>query len=266
MRFWLLAAPRARRGIFRLSTPSMAHSKTSGRSQTRSQRRKAANAPQPLLSAPLARRSQGSGDRLPPADAAGWADPPVERRHLFVVAARPPRATQDRADRPRGAGPRGCDRVTDAHHPARRALAGKRPVRGLRQGNAPHQRSPRARDALRPHERGNDHRDLPRRREVLQGRAAHPLSYPMEISRRGQATLRRDARARIPDEGFLFLRPGQRGRRQIVQQDVRRLFAHLRPHGTSCGADARRDGPDRRRSLPRIHHPRRDRRVPGLLP
>ena len=63
---------------------------------------------------------------------------------------------------------------------------------------------------VRADQRGNDHRDLPRLREVLQEPAAQSLSYPMEIPRRAASALRRDARPRIPDEGRLFLRP-QRG-------------------------------------------------------
>ena len=129
---------------------------------------------------------------------------------------------QDRADRARGAGPRRRARAPDAHHPAGRDLAGERPLRGLRQGDAAHQRPPRARDAVRPDQRGADHRDLPRRGEVLQGPAAHPLSHPVEVPRRDQAALRRHARPRVPDEGLLFLRPHRRGRAQVLQQDVRR--------------------------------------------
>ena len=77
---------------------------------------------------------------------------------------------------------------------------------------------------------------------------------------------RRDARPRVPDEGFLFLRSHRRRRAQILQQDVRVLFADLRPHGTEIGADGGRDRPDRRQSEPRVHHPRRHRRERGLLP
>ena len=38
--------------------------------------------------------------------------------------------------------------------------------------------------------------------------------------------------------------------RRLLQQDVRRLFAHLRADGAEGDPDARRDRPDRRRSQP----------------
>ena len=53
---------------------------------------------------------------------------------------------------------------------------------------------------------------------------------------------------------------------QILQQDVRVLFADLCPHGAQIGADDRRDRADRRQSEPRVHHSRRHRRKRGLLP
>ncbi len=71
---------------------------------------------------------------------------------------------------------------------------------------------------------------------------------------------------RIPDEGRLFLRSRRRRRAPFLQQDVHRLFAHLfalRPHRHP---DGRRHRPDRRRSFPRIHHPRRHRRERSVLP
>ena len=52
----------------------------------------------------------------------------------------------------------------------------------------------------------------------------------------------------------------------VLQQDVRGLPAHVRAHGAEVDPDGGRHGPDRRRSQPRVHHPGRDRREPGLLP
>ena len=46
-----------------------------------------------------------------------------------------------------------------------------------------------------PDQRGDDHRDLPRRRASLRGPAAQSLSHPVEVPRRGAAAFRRDARA-----------------------------------------------------------------------
>jgi prolyl-tRNA synthetase len=44
--------------------------------------------------------------------------------------------------------------------------------------------------------------------------AAHALPHPVEVPRRGPPPLRRDARARVPDEGRLQLRSRRGGRRQ----------------------------------------------------
>ena len=105
-------------------------------------------------------------------------------------------------------------------------------------------------------------RDL---RQVLQGSAAQPLPHPVEVPRRGAAALRRHALARVPDEGRLFLRSRPGRRAPLLQPHVRRLSAHLRRAGPEGDPDARRYRPDRRRSQPRVHHPRRDRRERGLL-
>ena len=94
--------------------------------------------------------------------------------------------------------------------------------------------------------------DRPRRGQELPRPAEKPLPHPVEVPRRGAAALWRHARPRIPDEGQLQLRP-RRGRREaLLQQDVRRLSAHLRPHGAEGDPDARRYRADRRRSQPRI--------------
>src|ERR1700737_5164638 len=58
-----------------------------------------------LLSSHPERKSEGSGDRLAPADAARRHDATGGRRHLCLAAARLSRAEEDRADRARGAGP-----------------------------------------------------------------------------------------------------------------------------------------------------------------
>ena len=77
--------------------------------------------------------------------------------------------------------------------------------------------------------------------------------------------LRRDALARVPDEGRLFLRPRPGRRAPLLQPDVRRLSAHLPAAGPDRDPDARRYRPDRRRPQPRVHHPGLDRRERGLL-
>src|SRR5262245_1076267 len=77
------------------------------------------HAPYPLPPADPSRDPQGGGGLLPPADVAGRADPPGGGRHLRLAAARFPSAQEDRTDRSRGAGSRGCDRALDAHLAAR---------------------------------------------------------------------------------------------------------------------------------------------------
>ena len=92
-----------------------------------------------------------------------------------------------------------------------------------------------------------------------------PLPDPVEVPRRGAAALRHHAVARVPDEGRLFLRRRPGGRAPRLQPHVRRLSAHLRAARPQGDPDAGRYRTDRRRSQPRIHHPRRDRRERGVL-
>ena len=154
---------------------------------------------------------------------------------------------QGERDHPRRAEPLRRRRAPDADGAVGGPVARIRAVRRLRQGNAAHLGPARARDALRADERGDDHGDLPGLCTLLQGPAAEPLPHPVEVPRRGPATLRRHALARIPDEGRLFLRSRPGRRAPFLQQDVRRLSAHLRPDGPEVDSDARRYRPDRRR-------------------
>ena len=59
----------------------------------------------------------------------------------------------------------------------------------------------------------------------------------------------RDARARVPDEGRIFLRPRRGERAPILLSHVHRLFADLRADGPEAGADESGHGPHWRRSL-----------------
>ena len=66
----------------------------------------------------------------------------------------------------------------------------------------------------------HDHRD--RSRQSVKSYRELPqiaLSHPVEIPRRGAAALRRDARARVPDEGRLQLRSRRCRRRHSLPQD-----------------------------------------------
>ncbi len=134
---------------------------------------------------------------------------------LRLAAARRQGPAQDLRHRPRGAGPRRRDRGSDADHPVGGPLARIRTLRRLRQGDAAHPRPARSRHAVRADQRGDDHRDLPRLGALLQGSAAQSLSHPVEVSRRGEAALRRDALARIPDEGRLHASTSIRQARAI---------------------------------------------------
>ena len=174
---------------------------------TRTDSRKAAHATVAFLSSHPQGESEGSGDRLASPDAARRHDPAGSRRHLCLAAARLAGAEEDRADRARGAEPRRRARTADADAATGRPLARERPLRRLRPRNAAHRRPPQARAAVRADQRGNDHRDLPRLHQVVPKPAAQPLSHPVEVPRRAAAAFRRDARARIPDEGCLFVRP-----------------------------------------------------------
>ena len=142
----------------------------------------------------------------------------------------------------------GAVELADADDPVRRPVAGIGPLRRLWQGDAAHPGPARARHAVRADQRGDDHRDLPRLCALLQGSAAEPLPHPVEVPRRGAPALRRHALARVPDEGRLFLRSRPGRRAPFLQQDVRGLSAHLRPHGPEGDPDARRYRPDRRRT------------------
>ena len=62
----------------------------------------------------------------------------------------------------------------------------KRPIRRLWARDAADPRSARARDPVRPDERGDDHRSLPRRGQELSRPPADALSHPVEVPGRGQ--------------------------------------------------------------------------------
>ena len=224
-----------------------------------------AHASLPVFPADPARDPQGSRDRLAPAHAAGGHDPPGGGRHLRLPAPGLPGAAQGLPHRARGTGPRRRHRNADAHTAAGGTVARKRTLRGLRQGNAAHQGSARARSPLRTHQRGDDRRDLSRLCAIVQGFAAEPLPHPMEIPGRDATAVRHHAVAGVPHEGRLFVRPRPGRRPACLQQDVRRLFADLRAHGAQGDPDGRGDRADRGQSQPRIHDFGRDRRERGLL-
>ena len=91
------------------------------------------------------------------------------------------REEQDRGRRARSA---------DADDPAGRSVARERALRGLRQGDAAHHRPARARHALRPDQRGADHRHLPqtRSRAIATCRRTSITSSGSSATRCGRAS------------------------------------------------------------------------------
>ena len=97
---------------------------------------------------------------------------------------------EDRADRPRGAGPGRRGRIADADHPVGRPVAPVGPLRRLRPGDAALPGPARARDALRADQRGDDHPDLPRRRSnpIATCRARSTISSGSSATRSARAS------------------------------------------------------------------------------
>ena len=153
----------------------------------------------------------------------------------------------------------------DADDPVGGTVARERALRRLWQGDAAHPGPARARHAVWADQRGDDHRPVPPVGAFLPRAAADPLSYPVEVPRRGAAAVRRDAGARVPDEGRVFVRPGLCRRGGELSHDDAGLYAHLPAHGAEGDPDGGGQRPDRRRPQPRVHHPGADRREPGVL-
>src|SRR5262249_17324181 len=103
----------------------------------------------PFLSAYSEGESEGGGDCVAPADAARGHAAAGGCRNLCVATARLSGVEENRADRSRGTGSRRRARIVDAHIAACRSLARERALRRVWTGNAPHQRSPQARTAVR---------------------------------------------------------------------------------------------------------------------
>ena len=162
---------------------------------------------------PLLKENPGRGaDRLASADAARRHDPAVERRHLFLAAAGFPRAASKVEQIVR--------EEQDAAGAQELLMPTLQPAELWRESG---RYEDYGKEMLRIRDRHE--RDMlygPTNEELitdivrncdqeLSRLAEESLSHPVEIPRRGAAALRRDARARIPDEGCLFLR-SRRGR------------------------------------------------------
>ena len=102
------------------------------------------------------------------------------------------------------------------------------------------------------HVRGSHHRPRTEGDQQLQAAADQFLSYPDEIPRRGPPALRRDALARIRDEGRLFVRRRPCRDAGLLPGDVRRVRADLHADGPQVPRGRRRHGADRRQRVARI--------------
>ena len=91
---------------------------------------------------------------------------------------------------------------------------------------------------VRPDARGSDHRHRAQGNAQLQAAAGQLLPDPDQVPRRDPPALRRDARARIPDEGRVFVRRRQAPACCSLPRDVRRLRAHLHALGLQFRAVA----------------------------
>jgi prolyl-tRNA synthetase len=94
--------------------------------------------------------------------------------------------------------------------------------------------------------------DLARESQELQAVAGQFLSDPDQVPRRGPPALRRHARARVPDEGRLFLPPGSGLAGRDLRGDVRDLQPHLPPLRARLPPGAGRHRQHRRQRLPRV--------------
>ena len=117
--------------------------------------------------------------------------------------------------------------------------------------------------------RGGHHRHRAEGAQELQAAADQPVSHPDQVPRRGAAALRRDALARVRDEGRVLVRRRQGRDAEVVPGDVRRVRAHLRADGAQVSRGRGRHRPDRRQRVARVPGARRfgrgrDRVVPRV--
>ena len=120
-----------------------------------------------------------------------------------------------------------------------------------------------------PDRRGSDVRHRAQGDPQLPPAAGELLPDPDQVPRRDPPALRRDARARVHDEGRVFVRRRLRGPEEELPGDVRRVHAHLHAPGPRVPRGRRRHGRDRRHGLPRVPGARglrrgRDRLFPGF--
>ena len=131
------------------------------------------------------------------------------------------------------------------HVAARRAVAGNRALGEVRPAAAADQGPPRARLPVRPDARGSDHRHRAQGDPQLPAAAGQPLPDPDQVPRRDPAALRRDARARVPDEGRVLVR---RRRRRHDARATRRCTTPTRASSRGSASRSARSTPTPARS------------------
>ena len=155
----------------------------------------------------------------------------------------------------------GAQEVLDARGAAGGAVAGVRPLAGLRQGAAALQGPPRPGLLLRPDPRGSHHRPGAPGGQLLPAAADQPLPDPDEVPGRDPAPLRPDARPGVHHEGRLQLRRGRNRRRSLLPpmyDAYNRIFSRCGLRFGGRGGHRHH----RRQLLPRVHGPGGDRRGP----
>ncbi len=95
---------------------------------------------------------------------------------------------------------------------------------------------------------------------VLQGLPGDALPDPDQVPRRGAAARRDPARARVPDEGLLLVRPDRRGPGRVLPAAPRRLRPDLRPARPGVRDRRGHVGRDGRFGVGGVPGRRRDRR------
>ena len=104
-----------------------------------------------------------------------------------------------------------------------------RPVDRVRPEHLPAQGPQGRRLPARAHARGAVHPRGEGRVRVVQGLPGRPLPDPDEVPGRGASPRGHPARAGVPHEGLLLVRPDRRGPGRVVRQAPRRLHQDLRP-------------------------------------
>ncbi len=212
-----------------------------------------------VVPAHTARRPGRRRGGQPPAARAGGLHTEGRGGHLRLAPARPSRPAQARTDRPGGDGRGGRARAAAPDHPAARAVGANRARQGVRAADVPAGGSQG--DGLLPVADGRRSDHDPRRAGVrlVPRPAGQPLPDQLEVSRRAATAVRLAARARVPDEGRVLVRPRSRRARAALPRDVRRVLPGVRAVWADLPRGRGAVGRDGRLGQPRVHGGRRRR-------